>query len=940
MNKIFTLAALASFSLLTSVELKAQTVSLTTLGSASTQNFNTLNNTAGSTTNNLTITGWFMTETGGGARDNEQYGVDTGGSNIGDTYSYGTAGNTDRAIGAVQSGTLVSIIGASFTNNTGGTITSLDIAYTGEQWRIGNTAASRDDRMDFSYNLTATDLTTGTWTDVNAGDFINPIKTNGTAIALDGNNAANKTAITFSITGLNIANGATFWIRWNDLNASGADDGLAIDDFSITPQGTMPDPDLTVNDVSQVEGNSGTTTFTYTVSLSAPAGAGGVTFDIATADGTGTDADDDYDSQTLTSQTITAGNSTYNFNVTVNADANCEANETFFVNVTNVTGATVTDGQGQGTITNDEVLVADDPADVTACDSYELPPLTVGNYFTGAGGTGAPLSAGNMITSTQTIFVYATSGTCTDENDFEITINTTPVVDDPADVSACGTYELPALTVGNYFTGAGGAGSALSAGDDITSSQTIYVYAAVGTCADENSFDVTIKTVPTITNTVSASRCGTGAITLEATPSAGTIDWFMAATGGTTGYTGSTINLSLSSTKTYYAEASDNGCVSASRTAVTATIDFCSQVQTSQCGATLATPTTAIIADAAIGATHYRFEITNGTGGVQTVTKTTRTLYLANFTYYYDSTYAIRVAVSNDGTTFSAYGASCNITAPAIPASKVQASQCGATLATPTTAIIADAVTGATHYRFEIDGGAQYVTKTTRTLYQANFVYAYNTTYAIRVAASADGTNFGAYGASCNVTTSAAPTTKVQASQCGTTLATVSTAIIADAITGATHYRFEIDGGAQYVTKTTRTLYLGNFTYTSGSTYAIRVTYSTDGTNFFPYGSSCNITAPSSFIEQDENMYEATGDLMTDISVETFPNPNNGDFTISSTREGVFNIINELGQLIQTVAITKEGNFEVRVSGLESGVYFVTGTINNEVITKKITVLK
>lgn len=49
-----------------------QAVSLTTQGSAYTQNFDTLSNTAGSTTNNLTITGWFMTETGGGARDNEQ----------------------------------------------------------------------------------------------------------------------------------------------------------------------------------------------------------------------------------------------------------------------------------------------------------------------------------------------------------------------------------------------------------------------------------------------------------------------------------------------------------------------------------------------------------------------------------------------------------------------------------------------------------------------------------------------------------------------------------------------------------------------------------------------------------------------------------------------------------------------------------------------------
>ncbi len=133
-------------------------VSLTTLGSAYTQNFNTLANTAGSTTNETLPTGWYITETGSGARDNDQYAVDTGGSNTGDTFSYGAAGNTERALGSLQSGTLISTIGAQFTNNTGGTITSLDIAYTGEQWRIGNTAAARDDRLDFQISTNATNL--------------------------------------------------------------------------------------------------------------------------------------------------------------------------------------------------------------------------------------------------------------------------------------------------------------------------------------------------------------------------------------------------------------------------------------------------------------------------------------------------------------------------------------------------------------------------------------------------------------------------------------------------------------------------------------------------------------------------------------------------------------------------------------------------------------
>src|SRR5512140_2368211 len=77
----------------------AQCISLTTSGASYAQNFDTLSNTAGSTTNSLTIAGWFLTESGGGARDNEQFAVDTGGSTTGDTYSYGAAGATDRALG-------------------------------------------------------------------------------------------------------------------------------------------------------------------------------------------------------------------------------------------------------------------------------------------------------------------------------------------------------------------------------------------------------------------------------------------------------------------------------------------------------------------------------------------------------------------------------------------------------------------------------------------------------------------------------------------------------------------------------------------------------------------------------------------------------------------------------------------------------------------------
>ena len=118
---------------------------------------------------------------------------------------------------------------------------------------------------------------------------------------------------------------------------------------------------LSINDVSANETNAGTTTFSFLVSLSAPAAGGGASFDIATADNTATVGDNDYVASSLAGQTIPEGSSTYQFDVIVNGDTGIEANESFFVNVTNVTGATVADGQGQGTIQNDDSNPCDDP---------------------------------------------------------------------------------------------------------------------------------------------------------------------------------------------------------------------------------------------------------------------------------------------------------------------------------------------------------------------------------------------------------------------------------------------------------------------------------------------------------------------------------------------------------------------------------------------------
>ncbi|MFD2541128.1 gliding motility-associated C-terminal domain-containing protein [Lacinutrix gracilariae] len=152
-------------------------------------------------------------------------------------------------------------------------------------------------------------------------------------------------------------------------------------------------------------------------------------------------------------------------------------------------------------------IAVDSLENQTACESYTLPSLTNGNYFTDINGTGTALNAGDVITSSQTIYIYNTVGTCTNQSSFTVTITPIPSVDILADVSVCVSYTLPALTNGNYFTATNGAGTSLTAGDVITTTQTIYIYSAVGICTNQSSFTVTVNGTPTVDTLENQTAC-------------------------------------------------------------------------------------------------------------------------------------------------------------------------------------------------------------------------------------------------------------------------------------------------------------------------------------------------------------------------------------------------------------------------------------------------
>ncbi len=130
-------------------------------------------------------------------------------------------------------------------------------------------------------------------------------------------------------------------------------DGADIGAFEAQADPSVGNPNITINDVSQAEGNTGTSNFNFTVSLSAASGSP-VTVNFQTADGTAT-APTDYTAIGATTLTFNAGETTKQVSVSVNGDTAIESNETFFVNLSNPTGgATITDNQGLGTIVNDD----------------------------------------------------------------------------------------------------------------------------------------------------------------------------------------------------------------------------------------------------------------------------------------------------------------------------------------------------------------------------------------------------------------------------------------------------------------------------------------------------------------------------------------------------------------------------------------------------------
>jgi len=148
-----------------------------------------------------------------------------------------------------------------------------------------------------------------------------------------------------------------------DFNGDGRPDAVTAnagaDTISVLlNDGTWQDvslPRLRIDNVTVTEGHAGAVTATSTVTLSA-ASAAPITVQYSTADGTAS-AGSDYQASSGT-LTIPAGQTTGTITVLVNGDRVAEANETFQINLSNPTNATILDGQAVATIADDEPRIS------------------------------------------------------------------------------------------------------------------------------------------------------------------------------------------------------------------------------------------------------------------------------------------------------------------------------------------------------------------------------------------------------------------------------------------------------------------------------------------------------------------------------------------------------------------------------------------------------
>ena len=232
----------------------------------------------------------------------------------------------------------------------------------------------------------------------------------GTLLFSDGSSVAvgalNNDSAAFDVT---FQPRSVTWIRFRVDAVRSGTSNIGLAEILVFPQSDSggSQPSLSISDATVTEGTAVTTNASFTISLSASS-TQTVTVNYATADGSAV-ANADYTASAGT-VTFAPGTTSQVITVPIAGDSLSESTETFVVNLSQPSNAAIADGQGVGTITDDD----------------GLPSLTITDSTLTEGNTGVA----NMVftvrlsaASAQTVTVnYATAnGTATAPQDYTAT---------------------------------------------------------------------------------------------------------------------------------------------------------------------------------------------------------------------------------------------------------------------------------------------------------------------------------------------------------------------------------------------------------------------------------------------------------------------------------------------------------------------------------------
>jgi len=200
--------------------------------------------TAGSTTAISSISGTNQTWAGlrsGGTGAALNLNVDNGTANSGALYNFGITDDADRALGSIASGSNIPRFGVAILNDTSETLTEFTATFGAEEWRraipASSTGSAAQNVLSFAYGTTglgvsAADFLTNTnMIAETAGDIVGT-----TPLAFGGGTQVVYTdlgTVSVTVSGLSVAPGESFFLRWTDFNDLGNDASLAIDNFSF-----------------------------------------------------------------------------------------------------------------------------------------------------------------------------------------------------------------------------------------------------------------------------------------------------------------------------------------------------------------------------------------------------------------------------------------------------------------------------------------------------------------------------------------------------------------------------------------------------------------------------------------------------------------------------------------------------------------------------------